>query len=628
VNAFDRAMQAETLHVLKDALLPKRPSLSLLQIGQLTKKLLTLSPERQPLRAAVLRTYTSELLRPHWAFEAALNGLDLKLYEGPYGAVVQEAQPTSSLVAHDPEITYLLLRWEDLEPGLGQPLMGLPAERRREVLDGAVASLLSMLGQLRQAVHGLIVVTLLPRMHSGELGMFESMASEGDDALLARTKQDIAAAIQRDYTSTFFLDLDQVAQQIGRANLFDPRMWFSSRFPFSETGAAAVVKQLVKCAVVLKTPKAKVIVLDCDNTLWGGIIGEDGMTGIALGPDYPGSVFVAFQRRLLDLQQRGFLLALCSKNDHEAVLEVLRTHPHQVIREEHLAAMQVNWNPKSENLRALAQELNLGMDSFIFVDDSPHECLIVRQQCEGVSVVQVPERLHELPWVLDDVARLEILSLTTEDRQRTEMYTQERQRKALAGSAQNLDEYLRSLQMAMQIGVDDPRSITRIAQLTGKTNQFNVTTKRYTEDDIRSFMADSASHVAHFSLRDVFGDSGIVGVAIIRGATGRQAEIDSFLMSCRVIGRSAEAVFLGHLLQRLRERGVESVRAAYVPTAKNRMVQHFWRDQGFTEVNPGTFELDLTTWTMREDLPIAVTMSGGTQDLTLATASQDTTGSR
>jgi FkbH-like protein len=628
VTTFDRAMQAETLHDLMDALLPKRPSLSLLQIGQLTKKLVTLAPERKTLRAAVLRTYTSELLRPYWAFEAALNGFDLQLYEGPYGAVVQEAQPTSSLVAHDPEITYLLLRWEDVEPGLSQPLMRLSAERRGEVLDAAAARLLGMVAQLRQAVHGLIVVTVLPRMHGGELGMYESMAGDGDDALFARTKRDIAAALQRDHTSVFLLDLDQVAQQVGRANLFDPRMWFSSRFPFSETGAAAVVKQLMKCAVVLKTPKAKVIVLDCDNTLWGGIIGEDGITGIALGPDYPGSVFVAFQRRLLDLQQRGFLLALCSKNDHDAVLEVLRTHPHQVIREEHIAAMQVNWSPKSENMRALAEELNVGLDSFVFVDDSPHECLIVRQQCEGVSVVQVPERLHELPWVLDDVARLEVLSLTAEDRQRTEMYAQERERKALAGSAQNVDEYLRSLQMAMQIGVDDARSIARIAQLTGKTNQFNVTTKRYTEDDIRSFMTDPASLVAHFSLRDVFGDSGIVGVAIARGTTGRQAEIDSFLMSCRVIGRSAEVAFLTHLLQRLRERGVQSVRAAYAPTAKNRMVQHFWRDQGFTEVEPGMFELDLTTWTMREDLPIAVTTSGGTQDLTLAAAGQNTAGSR
>jgi FkbH-like protein len=342
----------------------------------------------------------------------------------------------------------------------------------------------------------------------------------------------------------------------------------------------------------LKHPAAKVIVLDADNTLWGGILGEDGLDGIALGPDYPGSAFVAFQRRLLDFQQRGILLAMCSKNNPDDVTEVLRDHPHQLLREPHFAATRVNWEPKIDNLKSLAEELNLGLDSFVYVDDSPHECWQVKQQLPQVTVVATPQQPIAIPWTLDEIPSLEILSRTHEDRERTAMYAQERQRKQLATRASDHGQYLRSLQMEMAVSLSDRRHLQRIAQLTQKTNQFNLTTRRYLDADIERMMGNPDWLVADFSLADVFGDSGIVGVALVKGLQGATAEVDTLLMSCRVIGRGAETVFLQTILDECAQRGVQRVRAQYLPTRKNGLVKDYWPRHGFGEAE-GWFEADL-----------------------------------
>jgi len=560
----------------------RRTPLTLSQIRSTTRHLRSLSEPMVPLRAAVLHTYTTQLLQPYWQFESLLQGFDLHLYEAPYGALRQEAEPGSGLTASDPDLGYVFMRWEDLEPRLGLPVSGLSATEADDVLAGAVAAVGGLMRRLRQVGPATLVVTLLPRMWRPELGAFDSMARHSDSDLRRRIKSAIARDLET-ISSALFCDLDEVAIDIGRTNMFDLRLWETSRFPFSVVGSQAVVRHLVAYAVAQLQPKAKCVVVDADNTLWGGVVGEDGFAGIALGPEYPGSVYATFQRRLLELQQRGFLLALCSKNNPQDVAEVLATHPHQLLREEHFAAMRVNWLPKPENLQALARELNLGLESFVFVDDSAHEGLAVRQQLPQVTVVQTPADPLQLPYCLDGVARLEITSLTTEDRDRTRMYSQERARQATVKSHGSIDEYLASLEMAMRVGIDSEQHVARIAQLTQKTNQFNLTTRRYSEAQILSFMRDPDRMVAHFSLADIFGDSGLVGVAIVRGVTGEVAEWDTLLMSCRVIGRRAEAAFVRDVLQRLGARGVKRVMATYAPTTKNQIVSDFWPSVGFRQ---------------------------------------------
>ena len=330
--------------------------------------------------------------------------------------------------------------------------------------------------------------------------------------------------------------------------------------------------------------------------MWGGIVGEDGPDGITLGHDYPGNAYTAFQRRLLDFQQRGFILALCSKNNLADVEQVLKDHPHQVLKPEHFAAIRVNWEPKTVNLVALAEELNLGLDSFVFVDDSDYECALVRRELPEVEVIQTPARPIEVPSCLDHVSRLELLSLTVEDLKKTEMYAQERVRRQLRQNAERsggLEDYLASLEMVMTVGIDDPAPLKRLSQLTQKTNQFNLTTRRYDELHMRHLIDSSNWMVGYFSLKDVFGDSGIVGLALFEVLEPAAAELETFLMSCRVIGRKAESAFLNVLLKRLAAAGVREVLADYLPTPKNALATSFLPDHGFVVGDDGRFRREL-----------------------------------
>ena len=595
-NPIEEASRASGRRALLDALRPACPSLTLPDIKRLTQLLHSFQETGQPLKTAVVHTYTTELLRPYWAFETALQGFELGMYEAPYGSILQELQPDSALLALKPDVTYFFLRWEDLNPRLGQPLPALSRADQKTVTEDSIDYLLTVLGRFRQKVPGLLVLTLLPRFSGPVLGNYDAMVADSEASYRAGFKTLLTARIRESLPGVCFDDFDTLVEDIGRRQLFDPRLWLAARFPFSVFGAQAVVERLVCYAVLLKQPKVKCIVVDADNTLWGGIVGEDGPTGIALGPEYPGSAYCAFQKRLLEFQQRGLLLAMCSKNNPQDVMEILTKHPHQILRGQHFAALRINWQSKTDNLREIAEELNIGLESFVFVDDSPHERHSVRQQLPQITVVGIPEQLADLPFCLDHLPQLEIMSLTQEDRQRTELYAQEGQRRQLALVSRSLDEYLASLHMIMVIGLDDHRHVARIAQLTQRTNQFNLTTHRYTEGEVQRFISEPDWLVAHFSLSDIFGDSGLVGVALVRGLSIHTAEVDTFLMSCRVIGRQAETAFLHHLLKILSQRGISSVRASYIPTAKNEMVKDFWLKHGFATASQNAYEIDLREW--------------------------------
>jgi FkbH-like protein len=271
----------------------------------------------------------------------------------------------------------------------------------------------------------------------------------------------------------------------------------------------------------------------------------------------------------------------------------LREHPHQILREEHFAAMRINWEPKPQNLRSLAEELNIGLESFVFVDDSDHECLAVRNELPQIEVIKAPARILDLPTCLDRVGRLEVLQLTEEDRNKTRLYAAQRDRREFAAATSDVAGYLASLDMRMRVHFDDATALARLAQLTQKTNQFNLTTHRYSETELRRFIDAEDWLVAHFSLADIFGDNGIVGVALVRSGVDASAELDSFLLSCRVIGRGAESAFLDAILRTLRSRGIRVMRARYLPTAKNKLAENFLAEHGFSRELDGSYSRDL-----------------------------------
>ena len=580
---------------LRQALRQTTPP-SLLQLQQLTDHCAGLAPAMRDLRLGVVHSYTSDLLDPWLGLAGALEGLKVTTYHAPYGLSLEEADAGSGLVAHSPDITLILLCREDLHPDLARPVVALPPDQQATLSSQALDRLFTIIAAFRAHKVGHLIVTILPAQTGPALGIYDPLPERSEAAWWSALKAEIGRRLRIGVEASLFLDLDEVLAQVGRDAFFDLRLWYSARFPFAAAAAYEFSRRVVGLGAAMKFPKVKVIALDADNTLWGGIIGEDGFDGIALGHEYPGNAYMAFQRRLLDFQQRGFILALCSKNNPADVEQVLSDHPHQILRAEHFAAIRVNWEAKPDNLVALAEELNLGLDSFIFVDDSDYECALVRRQLPEVEVIQTPARPVEVPSCLDQVSRLELLSLTVEDLKKTEMYAQERIRRQLHQSAERsggLEGYLASLEMVMTVGIDDPAPLKRLSQLTQKTNQFNLTTRRYDEQHMRRLIEASNWMVGYFSLKDVFGDSGIVGVALFELSEPALAELDTFLMSCRVIGRKAESAFLNALLKRLAAAGVREVVADYLPTPKNGLVTSFLPDHGFAVGADGRFRRNL-----------------------------------
>jgi len=594
---FEHLLTIGTLAELRAAVSHSGLTLSLPQVQQLASHAQSLEPAVCSLRLGIIHTYTSELLDPWFALAAALHGLHLQTYHAPFGLSLEEARADSALVKHQPDLTLLMLRREDLHPDLGKPLVGFSSDRQEELETEVLAQVCGLVGRFRMQEVGQIVLTLLPPVFSPDLGIYDAQFERSESTWWANVKAEIGRCLRTSMPASLFLDLDEVLLDIGRAHFFDRRFWYSVRFPFGAEAAAEIARRVVGIGAVIKLPKAKIIVLDADNTLWGGIIGEDGINGIALGPDYPGNAFLDFQRRLLAYRQRGLILALCSKNNSADVDQVLKEHPHQILRDEHFAARRVNWLPKPDNLVSLAEELNIALDSFLVVDDSDYECGAVRQAFPQVEVVQTPARPVDIPICLEHVARLEVLSLTVEDLAKTEMYAQEQRRRELHHNLEKsgapLSEYLSSLRMNIRVGFNDSSHLTRLSQLTQKTNQFNLTTRRYNEQQIEAFILNGNWLVAHFSLTDAFGHSGVVGLAILHITTPAEAELDTFLISCRVIGREVESAFLHALFRHLAGQGISEIVASYQPTAKNGLARSFLPDQGFEECSDGRYRRDL-----------------------------------
>jgi len=609
---FDDLLIPANLAELRAELSRWRTPLSLPQVQRLIAHAKILCKEPIALRIGIVHTYTSNLLDPWLDMSAALQGIEVQTYHAPYGTIMQETGPSSGLVAHQPDITLLMLRREDIHPALANSVVGLDREAQTRLRAEALAQLRNFVQRFRAQKVGQLVLTLLPALVERALGQYDAQAELSEAAWWAAFKSDLGHWLRESVASSLFLDLDEVLLQVGRHAFFDRRYWYAAQFPFAPEAAREIARRVTSIGVVLKTPRAKVLVLDADNTLWGGIVGEDGIDGIALGPDYPGVAYRDLQRRILDFQQRGLILALCSKNNSADVDQILQDHPHQILRARHFAARRVNWLPKADNLAALAQELKLGLDSFLFLDDSDHECAAVRHALPQVEVIQTPARPLDVPTCLDQVARLEVLTLTAEDLAKTEMYAQERHRRELCESVGmdngGVGDYLERLGMKMQVHLNPETHFSRLSQLSQKTNQFNLTTRRYDEQQMKAFIAAGDWLVADFSLADVFGDSGVVGLALLRLRAPREAELDTFLMSCRVIGRHAEAAFLHALLRQLDTQGVVTVVADFIPTAKNALATLFLSDQGFELCADGRYRRDLSANPPKPEaqFPIAV----------------------
>jgi len=387
------------------------------------------------------------------------------------------------------------------------------------------------------------------------------------------------------FGNIILIDLDKVIAEVNVSRSFDFRYYYSSKALYTIEFFKTYAEYIKPFIMSANGKSKKALIFDCDNTLWKGILGEDGFDKIEMSPRTKnGSIFSEVQNIALSLNKQGILIGLCSKNNPKDIDEVINSYPDMKLREEHIVINKSNWLDKVTNLRQIAKELNIGLDSLVFIDDSSFEVNLIKEQLPEIKVLQVPERLHEYPKMLrENIGLFYNLSLTEEDKKKIGMYKQYVKHENVKKEFTNIDDYLASLELKMTIYEDDETIIPRMSQMSQKTNQFNLTTKRYTEVDIRNFVISDDSKVFSFSVSDKFGDSGVTGLCVINFDKKKQtANIDTFLMSCRIIGRNIEYTFMDYLMNFLKNNKIKNVTAKYTPTYKNEQAKEFYDKCSFS----------------------------------------------
>jgi FkbH-like protein len=429
-----------------------------------------------------------------------------------------------------------------------------------------------------------------PVLHQTALDVFPALMGGNEHRLPGSRAWFIAELnaslrVMADAEGVDLVALDQAAARDGVAAWHDPALWHRSKQEVTPAAGPAYGELVARLIAARQGRSYKCLVLDLDNTVWGGVVGDDGLDGIVIGQGSAlGEGFVAVQDYAKELARRGIILAVCSKNDEANALEPFEKHPDMVLRRNDIACFRANWDDKPANIRAIAAELNIGLDALVFLDDNPFERNFVREQLPMVAVPEVPDEPGLVPGVLADAGYFESLAITDEDRERTAQYQENRAREQLRASVSDLDSYLRGLDMRMVWKRFDSVGLQRIVQLINKTNQFNLTTKRHTETDVQAIMADENSFGLQIRLLDRFGDNGIIAIVIGRMIEAGIVDIDTWLMSCRVLGRQVEPTTLNLTAALAKELGAGRLRGTYVPTRKNGMVRDHYAKLGFTVV--------------------------------------------
>ena len=402
-------------------------------------------------------------------------------------------------------------------------------------------------------------------------------------------------------SNVYLFDLADTIAEVGRKQFYSNKMWYMSSMPYSRDGLNAVSNEIDRILGAAFTTRKKIIVLDLDNTLWGGVIGEDGVDGIELSDHKEGQRYYDFQRQLLEMKNRGIVLGIVSKNNEEDAEAAIRNHPAMLLRDDEFVSRKINWENKALNLKAMEGELNLTEGGFIFVDDNPVERETVKGECPDMLVPDFPEDTTELLSFAEDIwfDYCRPLRVLGEDLKKTQMYQNEAKRKLEMESSLNLDDYIAKLEMVADIHRMRDTELERVVQLINKTNQFNVTTKRYTQAEVEEIAADPNNAIYVVYSSDKYGDSGLISVIILIGSEV-DVRIDTFLMSCRVMGRKLEDVILNELAAKYQRKMI----GEFIPTAKNAPVRELFDRLGFSPVSDDNghkvYELDGTGYEKKE----------------------------
>jgi FkbH-like protein len=533
-----------------------------------------------PYRVAIARSFTVEPTIPLLRAAAFVSGIDLTVHVGDFNAYPQEIlDESSSLYRFSPDAVILAVRTADIAPDLWQEYSDLAPDEAQQAVRRVCNNFQQWIQAFRQRSQAALLVHLLEQPMQPNAGVLDAQLETSQSSSI-RQINDAMRQAASEHRGVYVLDYDALSSRHGRLNWRDERKWLIARMPIAASQLIHLSHEWLRFLGPLTGKIAKALVVDLDNTLWGGVIGEDGMNGIKLSAEYPGAAYQSLQRVMLDLTRRGILLAICSKNNPDDAMEALNNHPGMLLRPNHFAAMRINWNDKAQNLREIAAELNIGIDSLAFMDDNPVECEQIRAALPEVTVIELPGDPLQYAATLRESPVFERLTLSAEDQQRTAFYVEQRERSQAEQTFQSKEDFYRYLEQEAEIAPVTPASLARISQLTQKTNQFNLTTKRYTEQQISELASRPDHEVFSIRVRDRFGDHGLVGVAITRDIE-EACEIDTFLLSCRVIGRTVETALLSYLGQRAARRGKKQLAGWFVPTKKNLPAKEFYPQHGF-----------------------------------------------
>jgi FkbH-like protein len=572
-----------------------------LDLNQLTKLAKLMSRARSeaksfyplvPFRLAVLSNSTIDMIVPALVATAARHGIELEIIQPSYDQVAQEAlTPDSKVNSSRPDAVLLALDYRalPLKLSLGN------AEAAHATVQGVIGYLQALRDGIKTNSNAVCIFqTFAPPVES----LFGSL-----DRALPGTLRSLIDAINRELaelvlgSGDVLFDVAALAETVGVADWHNTQLWNMGKFSFSDELIPLYADHVARTVAALRGKSRKALILDLDNTVWGGVIGDDGLEGIQVAQgDARGEAHLAVQRMALDLRQRGIVLAVSSKNTDEVAREPFLKHPEMLLKLDHIAVFQANWNDKATNIQAIAEELSLGLDAMVFLDDNPVERGLVRKLLPQVAVPELPEEPAYYARTLAAAGYFEAIAFASEDLKRAGFYQDNAKRASLQKQVGGVDAYLASLDMTITFQPFDATGRARIVQLINKSNQYNLTTRRYTDPEVAE--AENAPEVFTLQVRlaDVFGDNGMISVVICRPGEPGAWDIDTWLMSCRVLGRKVEHMVLREILEHARAAGIEKLAGAYRPTEKNKLVVDHYQKLGFGKIAED--DNGLTRWEM------------------------------
>jgi FkbH-like protein len=532
-------------------------------------------------RLAMLGSCTMAHLHGAIRVAGVRRGIWITIYENDYGQYYQElADPESALHAFNPTV---LLLAQDAHHHVEGVSDNLDVRQSEAVIEERSTQIANCWRLARKAFNCQIIQQTALPVHPDVLGLNEHRMPGSRAHFIYRLNYKLR--LMAEEFGIDLLTLDTRAAKDGISSWHDVSLWHRAKQEISPAAAPLYGDLIGRLIAARQGRSFKCLVLDLDNTLWGGVVGDDGLDGIIIGQGSPlGEAYIAFQAFALELSHRGVILAVCSKNDEAIAVEPFEKHPEMVLKRSDIASFKANWNDKATNIKNIAAELNIGLDSLVFVDDNPVERAWIRQELPMVAVPEVTDDPMSFVRALSDAGYFETTLITAEDRLRSEQYQGNRQREALRSSATDMTAYLRGLKMELVWRHFDQVGLQRIVQLINKTNQFNLTTRRYTQEDVIAIMRATNAFGLQLRLIDRFGDNGIIAICIGKMLNESDLLIDTWLMSCRVLGRQLELVTLDLIAAQAKRLGAKRLIGDYIPKEKNAMVMNHYVKLGFTIV--------------------------------------------